>query len=240
MSRFWTNEEIDFLKANYGYMSVEEIGKVLDRTPKAVNIYCCKHNIKSPIRWSEEDTAFLRENYGRISIEELEKKLNRSAYAIKKHVQKEGIRSARYWTKEETAYLENTFGRIDYDDVAKKLGRSPKSIRTKVHRERLGLFREQSDFITVSEASRIMGCDPSNIRYWAKKKLIKKIKRGIYTMIKIDELYRFMQEYPEKWSFSKCDYELLELEPWFRKMLQEEREKKYGSKNQNRVYVRNA
>ena len=58
----WSNEEISFLKENYGVMNINDIVNVLGLSKESIISYAAKFNIKSKRKWTEEQIKYLKEN----------------------------------------------------------------------------------------------------------------------------------------------------------------------------------
>jgi len=224
-SRKWTEEEITFLKDNYGYISNEEIGKVINRTGTAINTYCYKHKIKHPRMWTEEEARFMEENYHSMDIDEIAESLGRSVSAVKTYAHKHHMKSNKFWTKEEEAFIEANYGRYTISSFSKKFGKSYKATQQKIFRMGIGAYHEQGDYITITEAERISGVCTKTIKsIWAREGLKIK-KKSRFSMVKQNELYKFMENHPELWKIENADSNFLEYQPWFHERVLEERKK---------------
>ena len=82
--KFWTDEELTFLRENWGKLSRAEILRYLGRSIPALNHKAGVLGLrrKKEPRWTPEDISFLRENWGKLSIRQLAKKLNRTKHGI--------------------------------------------------------------------------------------------------------------------------------------------------------------
>jgi very-short-patch-repair endonuclease len=95
----WTDDEINFLKDNYSTKTNKEIGKILNRTDKSINVKLLRLNLKRnkefiqqiidinkanmPKRkWTNDDLKFLKENYATKTDEELSFLLKRTVRTI--------------------------------------------------------------------------------------------------------------------------------------------------------------
>lgn len=80
----WTDEELAFLRENWGKLPHAEIARHLSRSIPSINgkagVLGLRRKKEPP--WTEEDIRFLRENWGRLSIRQLAKKLNRTVHGI--------------------------------------------------------------------------------------------------------------------------------------------------------------
>lgn len=73
----WTEEEIEFLKANYNDMFDREIGEILGRSTGGVSHQIRK--LKLPRvnhkEWPEEKIQYLKANYGKVPVKEIAERL---------------------------------------------------------------------------------------------------------------------------------------------------------------------
>lgn len=79
--RYWTDEEIEYLKANYGVEPLEDIAKKICRTEQSIKAFASRHQIYAHY-WTEEETEYLIEKYGIMSDKNIAKKLGKTVSAI--------------------------------------------------------------------------------------------------------------------------------------------------------------
>lgn len=58
----WTEEEIEYLKNNYGVLNINDIAKHLNIKKENIVAYASKHNIISHCKWTKEDLEYLLKN----------------------------------------------------------------------------------------------------------------------------------------------------------------------------------
>jgi predicted DNA-binding protein YlxM (UPF0122 family) len=83
--RFWTKEQVSYLRKNYKKKAYREIAKDLGITLPSVNQKARRLGLKlkqSPRPWTEADDEYIRQNYRKIPTREIAEKLNRSFDAI--------------------------------------------------------------------------------------------------------------------------------------------------------------
>lgn len=108
--RVWEPWEDEFMLANYGMISRQEIAKKLNRTISAISNRAKRLDLrteKSP-DWTEEEIKFMRSNWRNMSIKNIAKRLGRSLTAVE-------VKAARLqlgpqidpqkWTAQEISYL---------------------------------------------------------------------------------------------------------------------------------------
>lgn len=77
----WTEEEIEYLKQNYGVIHINEISHHLNIKKENIIAYATKHHIVSKRKWTEYDEQFLLNNRDK-PLEFLCKHFNKSISAI--------------------------------------------------------------------------------------------------------------------------------------------------------------
>ena len=77
----WTEEELDFIRKNYGIIKLDEIAKHLNRKKENIIATASRHNIQSAKYWTEDEESYLKNNKDK-SPQELSQTLNKSISAI--------------------------------------------------------------------------------------------------------------------------------------------------------------
>ena len=127
------------------------------------------------------------------------------------------------WTKEEMEKLEYYCEKYSTEEIARRMKRSVSAVRCKRMRMGVPNFLEQTDKLTGAEISRLVGVDKSCIyRTWIEKGF-KMEKVGRNKIASEKQLVKFMQEHPELWKASKCDYYYFCRHDFFKDRLQRER-----------------
>ncbi len=80
--RFWTKEELDFLKNNYKTMFYKDIGKKLNKRSICIKDKVSRMGLRKQLMWSKEDVEFLKNNYLTMSYKDISKKLNKKVVWI--------------------------------------------------------------------------------------------------------------------------------------------------------------
>ena len=129
----------------------------------------------------------------------------------------------RRWTKEEEELLIKYSEKMTESGIAKKMNRPVSSVRAKRTRMGLPCFMNQTEKMNATMIAEIVGLDRSSIhRVWENKGL--QMKRvGQFKVTDEKELIRFMQEHPELWKASKCDYYFFCQYKWFTDRLKREK-----------------
>lgn len=97
----WTEEQLEFLKANIGKMTDAEIGKNISKSTGAVKNMRHKIGGKAPVypsaRWSEEETDFLRKAYKNgVSSRRIGQLLGKSKRAIESKIHELKVKGELY------------------------------------------------------------------------------------------------------------------------------------------------
>ena len=112
MYKRWTEEEISFLKENYGTISLLDLAKHFGTTVSSVMHCAGRNNIKSPRGWSDAEIAFLKEHYQDMTYKELSTHLNRTKSAIDLKINRLGL------VKNQYVYTKDFFESIDNESKA--------------------------------------------------------------------------------------------------------------------------
>ena len=130
------------------------------------------------------------------------------------------------WTDDETRRLIALSEKYTKSEIAKKLHRTPSSVGCKL--QCLGVTgglsgrTEKWNFRQIEEE---LGLSEGTVnKYWTKHGL-KFSRSGYYCLVEEKEILRFMQEHPDMWNATKCDYYLFYQYPWFMKKLEEDKKK---------------
>lgn len=145
---FWTDEEIDILKKNYGRKqngSVKKCEKLLPRHPKDSIVKKAKElGLDNQAKWTKKEENIIKKNYGKMSNKELLEQLpNRTMESLKTKAQNlEVSKDYKRWAKQEDEILLDCFtknGRNYVDACQKKLPHRTKNAikhRIKVLKEK--------------------------------------------------------------------------------------------------------
>ena len=129
----------------------------------------------------------------------------------------------RRWTKEEEELLIKYSEKLTESGIAKKLNRPISSVRAKRTRMGIPCFADQSDKMTGLMIAELVGLHRSSIYTTWEKKGFKMKRVGQFKVADEIELIRFMQEHPELWKASKCDYYFFCQYKWFTDRLKREK-----------------
>lgn len=129
----------------------------------------------------------------------------------------------RPWTKEEEQKLIELSEFKTQSFIAKELGRSVQSIKCKRQRMGIDSYINQTDRLTMSDVSRLVGIDLKSISTTWRNHGLKFRRNGPFMTIGEDSLVKFMQKNPQLWKASKCDYYFFCKYKWFKDRLANEK-----------------
>lgn len=112
----WSNEEIEYIKNNYGLISPKEIGDYLGRTRGSVIAKAHDLSLGDLGKWSKEEEQFLINNHNIMSKKEIAKALGRTETAIDIRMSRLGLCGMKY------NYNRDFFEIIDTEEKAYWLG----------------------------------------------------------------------------------------------------------------------
>lgn len=134
--RFWTDEEVQFLKDNWFSKSTAQLARELGRSESMVGKKANQVGLKKGAAdrigmdyWTDEQIQYVKANYGRVSAQEMSRVLGKSKAAIHtKASQDLGLRDPNWgayeWTAEEDQYLLDNYPAKKQKEIAQQLGRS--------------------------------------------------------------------------------------------------------------------
>lgn len=134
----------------------------------------------------------------------------------------------KYWTEEEINTLKDLWGTKTIPQIAKKMGRSINSIKIKSTRLKLGAFKSNSEYLSVTQIARILNIDTHTIldrwieKYNLKFKLIAPSGIQKFKYVNIDDLLEWLKNNQDKWNSTRLEEYGLGVEP---KWLKDKRKK---------------
>ena len=139
----WSNSELDYLRLNYGKLSINDIAVKLNRTAKAVNHQAARLGLIEP-KWSDEQITFLKDNWVKLTSIELAKQLNKTKSAVEHKALRLNLISKntfKTWTAEQNTWLEANYLTKQDKECAEYLGKTVAAVLQ--HRKSLGLFKNK-------------------------------------------------------------------------------------------------
>ena len=207
----WTDEEIEFLKTNYGKLNINELvehynGKY---TKSAIKSKACDIGCTQDYDWTDYENSVLIDYYSILGIEEIMQKLpNRSRDAITIHAGKLGICSSyrlnTYWNDELDSVLINNHKHMTDEQIGQMIGKPKESVSER--RRRLGLLRIDKDNLKYSDLNKYLR---GHIQDWKNKSMISCGYKCVLTGSKdfqIHHLYNFNQIIKDLCNSGKIEY----------------------------------
>jgi very-short-patch-repair endonuclease len=143
MKNYYSVEEKNYVKENWGKMSCNDIASNLNRKPNSVRAMASKLNVTSPNFWNKSEITLLKEIYFEKSPKELEKMFNRKMAYITHKANELGIRKQDHlqWSKEEHNKLKNLYPTTPNNDLSAIFNRSPQAVKRYAHKHNFGRKR---------------------------------------------------------------------------------------------------
>lgn len=94
--KVWTQEELEFIKNNYGKMTAQELADQLGRTESSVIHKLARHEIKSPREWSDDELQYIKDHYKDMTNNEISKVLGRTKTAVDLKINRLGLVKSKY------------------------------------------------------------------------------------------------------------------------------------------------
>jgi len=103
---FFSQEEIDFLKNNYGILSLKEISFKLNKSIGAIGTKLYRMGVSESLSWTKQDKDFLKQNYATITNKQLEKIFNRKAHNIVTKALSLGLKKENFKQLEKQVFID--------------------------------------------------------------------------------------------------------------------------------------
>lgn len=166
--------------------------------------------------FTEEEKEIIAMYYPIKTPAEVAEMLGRSVDVIRGYAYKNKISNNRFWTREEENYLIDKYGIMTAEGIAKKLGKSYRAVIDKINKMGIGNFTSNMDGLHLSDVCMLVGRDKETIKQTWVKYGLKIYKKGKYSIIKENDLIRFMENNPERWDATQCETYFFERFDWFR------------------------
>lgn len=106
----WTDEELTYIKENYGKIQTGIIAKYLNRSFASVNYQIAKLNLVRKLKkWTKYENDYIKENYKIMTHAKIGLHLGRSANSIKAKLGSKRFNKIKQWTNEEDEILKKYF-----------------------------------------------------------------------------------------------------------------------------------
>lgn len=153
-------DKIEFLRNNYGKLTLKELAEQTDWTVGNVNAKLIYHGIrpktekslksvsKTKRAWTKEEESFLLNHYLHMEQQDIAKELGRTLRSIQKKMSAMNLKKYKRnenWTDEEVEYLKENYMKTPMVQQMKALGRTYSAIGYKARE--IGLSRDTSTSI---------------------------------------------------------------------------------------------
>lgn len=160
--RFWSEEDSQFLRSNYGSLSAKELSSKLGRSISSIRSRAYIEGITSrkdsnPVteianeivsssnenrtNWSRKEVALLKKELKELGITKMAEKLGRSTGSVSGKAHALGLtrkkKSYKNWTENELTYVKDNFEKKSASVIAKKLKRTVASVYSKARKMKL-------------------------------------------------------------------------------------------------------
>ena len=191
-------------------------------------------------KWTKDDINKLKKLSNTYHYKDIAKMMGRTENAIYLKARRLGITlimSKRKWTTDEEEYFKNYWGKMPIEALASELKRTVFSLKVKATRMNLGSMLSNTDKLSISEVSDILGVTRDRIVLkWIKLGLkVEKVllgKEKEYMVVSYDNLIEFLKNNPYEWDSRNIDEELFPESEWLKK------KKRWDEKNNPLFYRR--
>ena len=145
IGKYYTDEDITFLKTNYSSMSVDAIAKSLGKDKSAIISKASELNLRNDIFfYSESDIQFLKNNYNYMRVQDIADKIHKTYSSVTEKANKLNL-SNGLWSEEELNILKNVYPYYSNSKIAKEY--LPKRNKDSINRMAYKLnFQKSIDF----------------------------------------------------------------------------------------------
>ena len=89
--KWWAEDEINYIKDNYGSLPIKNIAAELGRSESSITNKAATLALRSNRTWTDEDSKYFTDNWGAISLPTMAKRLGRSVGAIINQARRLGL-----------------------------------------------------------------------------------------------------------------------------------------------------
>lgn len=83
----WSKEDREYITANYGKTSIDDLAAYFGRTREAIKQFASVHKLAQIEHWSKAEDDFLRDNFQGMTYQQLADKLGRTHGAVRARAQ---------------------------------------------------------------------------------------------------------------------------------------------------------
>lgn len=147
VNKYYTQDEIDYLKNNYSSLSIDVISKVLSKSKDSIIHKAKILHLNNDIHfYSEKDISYIKKYYNVLSINEIANHLNKSYSSVITKISKLGLSSESSWEYKDIEILKNIYPYYTNKKISVDFlpGRTPNAIRTMANKLDLKKTKEKS------------------------------------------------------------------------------------------------
>ncbi len=213
-SHFWNDEDIEWLKTNYGKISIDLLvshynGKY---TANAIHNKAGKLGLWKSKHWTEDEEKILIENYPIKTIDEISKLLpNRSRNGIMGKAKSMGLKNFAYlsqkYSLEQKQFIADNFQKLTDEEMAVILGKSIFGIQTQ--RQKMGLYVIAKGYTGYENLAKLLR---GHIQQWKIKSMESCNYQCVITGSKdfdIHHIYSFNQIFREAMEYVENKYNII-------------------------------
>jgi hypothetical protein len=225
-SKFWTEEEDQFLKENLCKMTLEAIGQHLGgRSKESVNKRVMRLKIRTEKTrqrksWCVEEDSFLTENLNNMKNVEIAEQLDRPVNSVATRIKVLKLQREnplRRWTAEEDDYMIQRYGKQPLSFIAKKLERTTGAVEGRLNR--LGVYGGKSNNgdLTTYDLAAELEVGVHAVYNWIQKYNLPcyqaMVKTRVFTMIEVRKFWKWAEENKERINWYRVSKNALIPEP---------------------------
>lgn len=141
--RNYTQEELEYIKENYGNMTAQELAAKLNKSIGSINNATRKMGLIKQFHkpWTFNEIEYLKNNYIEKTSDDIGKYLNRSVQSVNAERDKLGLVRNEVWDSKDIDYLINNFELMTHAEIGQVLNRTEQAVRAKCFD--LNLFKKE-------------------------------------------------------------------------------------------------
>lgn len=141
---YWNKSDLNFVKNNYGDLSIQQIADKLGKTYYSVKDAISYHGYAKNRKWTSEEEKIMIDFYNNTRLSEIVKMIpSRTRSAITGKAMSLGLRGYVAYTDEDNQYLKDNYLELSNEEMGKHLNKTKDAIC--LHLISLGLKRPQKE-----------------------------------------------------------------------------------------------
>lgn len=129
----YTQEDLDYIKANYEISTIKQIAEVLNKEVGSISNAVRKLGLKKQEHkpWTREEIEYIKSNYIKLTSEEMANILNRTVASINTERDRLGLVRKATWSDDDIKFLQDNFNKMSHEEIGRALGRTRQAITAK-------------------------------------------------------------------------------------------------------------